>query len=105
MQQVVDDAPPAYHYFSDGFATYAQLLYPGEHKVAPGKSQTFSVEGDNAELRHYPNKALSGASWPSEPLFFTLSVGIDAGGVVVCVRLEPSATGQASVSEVACGGL
>ena len=53
MQQVVDDAPPAYRYFSDGFPTYAQLLYSGEHAVAPGKSQTFSVEGDNAELRHY----------------------------------------------------
>ena len=53
MQQVVDDAPPAHRYFSDGFATYAQLLYPGEHTVAPGKSQTFSVEGDNAQLRHY----------------------------------------------------
>gem|GEM_PF-4653481 len=26
MQQVVDDAPPAKHYFSDGFPTYAQLL-------------------------------------------------------------------------------
>lgn len=53
MQKVVDDAPPAYHYFSDGFSTYAQLLYPGEHAVAPGKSQTFSVEGDSAQLRHY----------------------------------------------------
>ena len=53
MQQVVDDAPPAASYFSDGFATYAQLTYPGVHQVAPGKSQTFSVEGDNAELRHY----------------------------------------------------
>ena len=25
----------------------------GVHAVAPGKSETFSVEGDNAELRHY----------------------------------------------------
>ena len=53
MQQVVDDAPPAHRYFSDGFPTYAQLLYPGTHTVAEGKSQTYSVEGDNAELRHY----------------------------------------------------
>jgi len=42
MQQVVDDAPPACRYFSDGFSTYAQLMSPGEHAVAPGKSQTFS---------------------------------------------------------------
>jgi len=34
MQQVVDDAPPAHRYFSDGFPTYAQLLYPGKHTVA-----------------------------------------------------------------------
>ena len=53
MQQVVEDAPAACHYFSDGFPTYAQLMYPGAHAVAPGKSQTFSAEGDNAELRHY----------------------------------------------------
>ncbi len=32
---------------------YAQLMYSGTHAVAPGKSETFSVEGDNAELRHY----------------------------------------------------
>ena len=53
LQQVVNDAPPAHRYFSDGFPTYAQLMYPGEHRVAPGKSETFSVEGDNAGLRHY----------------------------------------------------
>ena len=53
LQQVVNDAPPAHRYFSDGLPTYAQLMYPGTHAVAPGKSETFSVEGDNAELRHY----------------------------------------------------
>ena len=52
MQQVVDDAPPAVHYVSNGFSTYAQFLcyaqflYSSTHAVAPGKSQTFSVEGD-----------------------------------------------------------
>ena len=53
MQQVVDDAPPAKHYFSDGFPTYAQRLYPGTHTAAEGKSETYSIEGDNAELHHY----------------------------------------------------
>ena len=57
MQQVVDAAPPARRYFSDGFNVYPTLLTllyaPGRHAVAPGKSGTFSVEGDNAELRHY----------------------------------------------------
>ena len=31
----------------------ARRARPRHHAVAPGKSQTFSVEGDNAELRHY----------------------------------------------------
>ena len=29
------------------------MYYPGTHAVAPGKSQTYSVEAANAELRHY----------------------------------------------------
>ena len=42
------------HYFSDGYEAYRSVLYQqGQHQVAPGKSQTFSVEGDNADLRHY----------------------------------------------------
>ena len=41
-------------YFSDGYEAYKSLLYPhGQHAVAPGKSETYSVEGDNADLRHY----------------------------------------------------
>ena len=42
------------HYFSDGYEVYRTLLYQqGQHRVAPGKSETYSVEGDNADLRHY----------------------------------------------------
>ena len=53
-QGVVDQAPEAAHYFSDGFNVYPTLMYaPGDHAVAPGKSQTYSVEGGNADLRHY----------------------------------------------------
>ncbi len=54
MQGVIEGADPATQYYSDGFTTYATLVYyPGRHAVAPGKSQTYSVEADNAELRHY----------------------------------------------------
>jgi len=53
LQTLVNTAPSAHTYFSDGFGVYAQLMYPSAHAVAPGKSETFSVEGDNAELRHY----------------------------------------------------
>jgi IS1 family transposase len=40
--------------YSDGSPTYLALLYhPGIHLVFPDKSQTYRVEGDNVELRHY----------------------------------------------------
>jgi len=54
MQAMVDAAPQAAVYFSDEFSTYSALLYtPGTHLAMPDKSQTYRVEGDNAELRHY----------------------------------------------------
>ena len=54
LQQVVDDAPQAAYYFSDLYAPYQSLLYtPGRHTSMPDKSETYRVEGDNAELRHY----------------------------------------------------
>ncbi len=54
LQAVVETADPAAQYYSDAFPTYGTLVYyPGRHTVAPGKSQTYSVEADNAELRHY----------------------------------------------------
>jgi IS1 family transposase len=50
----VERSPQAAQYYSDDFSTYRTLVYyPGQHAVAPGKSQTYSVEADNAELRHY----------------------------------------------------
>lgn len=54
-QQVLDACPNAKVYYTDGCPTYRDLMYPGRnlHQVAPGKSQTYSVEGGNAELRHY----------------------------------------------------
>ncbi len=53
-QQLVDEAPPADYYYSDLFATYRQLIYtPGRYTPVPGKSETYRVEGDNAEMRHY----------------------------------------------------
>ena len=54
FQAVVDQGPRAERYFSDGLAAYADVYYHGASYAAVlGKSQTFSVEGDNAELRHY----------------------------------------------------
>ena len=54
FQDVVDQGPHAAHYFSDGLAAYADVYYHGAtYQSMLDKSQTFSVEGDNAELRHY----------------------------------------------------
>jgi IS1 family transposase len=54
LQALVDTAPQAVFYFSDSFPTYDALIYkPGIHLALLDKSQTYSVEGDNAELRHY----------------------------------------------------
>jgi insertion element IS1 protein InsB len=36
------------------FAPYSELIYtPGVHTPMPDKSETYRVEGVNAELRHY----------------------------------------------------
>jgi hypothetical protein len=41
-------------YFSDGFKAYGCLWYHyGRYEVSEGKNDTYSVEGDISELRHY----------------------------------------------------
>lgn len=54
LQALLDRAPQAAQYYSDQLAAYTHLVYyPGHHEALPNKSQTYSVEGDNAEFRHY----------------------------------------------------
>lgn len=56
LQPLADQTAPLHpeRYFSDGLEAYTGLWYKsGSHAVAPGKSQTYSVEGVNADLRHY----------------------------------------------------
>ena len=54
IQHMIDDAPKAKWYYSDGFDAYQWLWYHlGRYEVSLDKSETYSVEGDNAELRHY----------------------------------------------------
>lgn len=51
---MVDAAPKAKRYYSDAFDAYERLWYHGgTYQVSQGKADTYSVEGDNAELRHY----------------------------------------------------
>jgi hypothetical protein len=45
LQPIVDDAPIAFQYCSDGLTTYEALNYhSGLHLVAEGKSQTYSAD-------------------------------------------------------------
>jgi IS1 family transposase len=54
LQALADDAPQAHWYYSDELVAYQDLAFDsGIHFAMPDKSQTYSVEGDNAELRHY----------------------------------------------------
>lgn len=53
VQDMLDEVPDSFQYCTDGFSIYVGRNYHrGWHLVAHGKSQTYSVEGDNAELRH-----------------------------------------------------
>ena len=45
--------PSAKQYFNDAFPLYDAIGYPGKHQSLPNKRETYSVEGDKAELRHY----------------------------------------------------
>lgn len=54
IQAIVDGAAPAEKYCSDGWSGYIDVIYPGVHiRNTHDKSDTFTVEGVNADLRHY----------------------------------------------------
>jgi IS1 family transposase len=54
LQEMLNRSPKARRYYSDEFKTYQTLNYAtGRHQALPDKSETYSVEADNAELRHY----------------------------------------------------
>lgn len=54
VQRIVDGAPVAKKYCTDGWFGYVDVIYPGHHiRNTHDKSDTFTVEGVNADLRHY----------------------------------------------------
>lgn len=54
FQAVVDQTPHGRQYFSDHNPIYPGLVYyPGMLSVSDGKTETYSVEGVKADLRHY----------------------------------------------------
>lgn len=54
IQGMVDSAPSSKEYCTDGYLGYVDVTYPGKHiRNIRDKSDTFTVEGINADLRHY----------------------------------------------------
>lgn len=54
IQRIVDNSPSALQYCTDGWFGYMDVIYPGCHiRNTHDKSDTFTVEGINADLRHY----------------------------------------------------
>ncbi len=54
IQRIVDEAPAADYYCTDGYYGYLDVIYPGVHiRNVHNKSDTHIVEGVNADLRHY----------------------------------------------------
>lgn len=53
LQEILDSSPYAQRYFSDAYKLYLSGIYAGQHQGVKDKSETYSVEGSNADLRHY----------------------------------------------------
>ncbi len=54
LQKVVDMAPYSETYCTDGYNGYLDTIFPGKHIFNPhNQNDTFTVEGVNADLRHY----------------------------------------------------
>ena len=54
IQRIVDGGPEAMLYCTDGDLAYIDVVYPGQHiRCVANKKHTYTVEGINADLRHY----------------------------------------------------
>ena len=82
IQAIVDNAPTAENYCTDGWSGYVDVIYPGKHiRNARDKSDTFTVEGINADLRHYiPILSRRSRCFPRkiETLYAVLEVFVEA---------------------------
>ena len=53
IQRLVDRSVKAHQYYSDAYSAYSEVCYEGAHTSLKNKSQTYTVEGVNSDLRHY----------------------------------------------------
>ena len=82
IQKMVDAAPEAEEYCTDGYSGYLDVIFSGEHTFnVHNKNDTFTVEGVNADLRHYiPVLARRSRCFPRklENLHAVLAVFVEA---------------------------
>ena len=82
IQRMVDAAPEAEFYCTDGYGGYLDVVFPGRHIFnIHNKNDTFTVEGVNADLRHYiPTLARRSRCFPRklENLQAVLAVFVEA---------------------------
>ncbi len=53
IQCLVDRSVKARQYYSVAYSAYAEVRYEDAHTSLKNKSQTYTVEGVNSDLRHY----------------------------------------------------
>ena len=53
IQSLVDRTVKVRQYCSDAYLAYSKVCYDGNHTALKNKSQTYTVEGVNSDLRHY----------------------------------------------------
>jgi IS1 family transposase len=82
IQKIVDSSPHAEKYCTDGYLGYLDIAYYGKHiRNIRDKSDTFTVEGVNADLRHYiPTLARRSRCFPRslDTMRAVLAVFVDA---------------------------
>ncbi len=68
---MVDEAPQAKFYYSDLFAAYRNLVdAAGRYTPMPDKSETYRVEGTNAEFRHCLARVVSSIATTTPSILF-----------------------------------
>ena len=88
IQDVVDHAPKAKLYYSDGFDAYQWLWYHfGKYEISKGKAATYSVEADNGRT-----PSLFGSPCSQITLFFSVPLRSWMCTTLICFCLQQQAT-------------
>lgn len=82
IQKIIDNAPKANRYYTDGYLGYIDIVYPGTHiRNVRDKKDIHNVESINADLRHYiPILARKSRCFARriETLYAVIAVFVDA---------------------------